>query len=104
MRISETASWMCRWMVRRSGRAPGEEPLLGLARDLHLEAPLGQRLVDVGEEDVDDRAQLLLAQWVEDDHLVDAVDELRAEAALELGQDLLLDALEAGLGVLLAEA
>ena len=96
---------MWRWMVRRSGRAPvdgldaglREQPLLGLGRDLDAQPALGQGGVDVLEQDVDDRPQLALAQRVEDDHLVDAVDELGAEGAPQLAQDLLLDALEARL-------
>src|SRR5882724_5495587 len=81
-----------------------EQPIFDLVRNLHLQAALGERTIDVVEQDVDDLAQLLRAQRVEDDHLVDPVDELGAERPPELAQDLLLDALEARLLAPLAES
>src|SRR4051794_15160995 len=75
----------------------GQQPLLGRIGDLHPQVPLAEGRVDVLDEDVDDRPQVALAQGVEDDHLVDAIDELRAEGAPQLGQDLLFETLEARL-------
>ena len=89
--------------MRRSGRAPveGSTPAWASSHsragpvDLDAQVLLGQGRVEVLEQDVGDQAQLGRAQRVEDDDLVDPVDELGAEGALELAEDLLLDPLEA---------
>src|SRR3970282_2425706 len=48
------------------------------------------------------RDQVRLVQWVEDDHFVNAVEELRAERVLELTQDaVLLAKIEFTLGIAL---
>ena len=67
------------------------QQLLGLVGDDELEIPRRQSLAQVFKLHVDDLRELLLAQRVEDDRLVDAVEELGAEVLLEQVLDGRLD-------------
>ncbi len=66
------------------------EQQLGLVRELEVEALPGQLLDDPLDQQVDDVGDVLGRQLVEDDDLVDAVQELGAEVALQLLVDLVL--------------
>src|SRR5215216_627984 len=56
-----------------------DEQVLGGVGELERDLALAQAAHEAGELDLDDLAQLLLRERVEDDDLVDAVDELRRE-------------------------
>jgi hypothetical protein len=61
----------------------GSQPLstsrsLALLGQLELQLALRQRLADAAQQELDDRLDLVLLQLVEDDHVVDPVEELRA--------------------------
>jgi hypothetical protein len=84
-----------RWIVRRSGRAPRHrveallrQVLLRVLGQLEAHVLVLELGLDPGDEDVDDLQDLVLAQLVEDDRVVDAVEELRAEVLLQLVVDL----------------
>ena len=57
----------------------GEE-FLGRVGEFELDLAVGEPLTDFGQLDVDDGLDLFLAQRVEDDDVVDAVEQLRSEA------------------------
>src|ERR1035441_2668274 len=64
-----------------------DQQVLGGLGQLELQLALGHRLADAQEQQLDDLLDLLLLQLVEDDHVVDAVEELGAEHFLELAHD-----------------
>ena len=109
--FSESWSSISRWMVRRSGRAPstGSKPRLA-SSDLALSVSsiamslALQLLADPADHQVDHLDDLVLGQLVEDDDVVDAVEELRAEVLLQLVVDLLLHPLVVVLAATLGEA
>ena len=63
------------------GALAHDERLRG-RRQLEDDVLLGQAPGQVGEQQVDDRAEVRLGQGVEHDDLVDAVEELRAGTAM----------------------
>src|SRR5579885_2798746 len=76
-------------MVRRRTRsillveAFAQEQLTYLVADLQGDSLLAQARAHLGEQQVEDLVEILLAQRAEDHHLVDTVDELRTEHALQ---------------------
>src|SRR5262245_6300338 len=64
-----------------------DEQVLRLFREGHVRGVLAHLVAQPLHEQVDDRLDLFLRQLVEDDHLVDAVQELRAEDLLQLAHD-----------------
>src|SRR5699024_2239292 len=70
--------------------APLGEPGLRLRGDIQGEAAGGQAICQPADLDVHDVLQLLLGQRVEDQHIVQAVDELRLEVGLHRVHDLLV--------------
>src|SRR5690606_163509 len=70
-----------------------DEALLGGLRQLDRHVAVEQALTQPLHEQVDDLQQLVLVQLREDDDVVDAVEELGLEVALELLVDLALHAL-----------
>ena len=67
----------------------------GLGADYRYNAVIGEELLEVRESQVDDVLQLLFAERVEDHHVVDAVEELRAEVLAQDSHDALAGFLEA---------
>src|SRR5262245_22013115 len=87
--------------AQRTGAVGRIEPLLheelqGGRGWLELDALVGQLCVDAADHEPDDAGDVVLAQAVEDDDVVDAVDELGPEGALQLVQHPLLHLLVAG--------
>ena len=74
-----------------------DEQLRRVGRQIERQLALRQRFADSLEQQLDDVGDLLLGQLVEDDHLVDAVEELGPEHLLQLAHD-------AGLHVLVGDA
>src|SRR2546428_3833832 len=66
------------------------QPALDLVRHLEFDPAIGQALVQFPEEVIHDRHQVRLLERVEHHDLVDAVEELGAEGALEFAQDIFL--------------
>src|SRR5436190_22338378 len=77
---------------------------LGRRRELDADALAGELLLRAGDEQVDDLRDLVLAELVEHDRLVDAVQELGTEVLLEGVVDLLLHLLVGDGLIGLAEA
>src|SRR5690606_27070782 len=73
-------------------------------RQLELQLLLLEPALDLREEDMNDLADLLLRQRMEDDDVVQPVQELRVERPLDLGPDLLLHRLVALVRAPLMEA
>src|SRR5215210_293568 len=71
------------------GRVPAllDEEVRGLLGEVHRQLPLGERLADPLEQQLDDGGDLLLRELVEDDDLVDPVQELGPEHLLQLAHD-----------------
>ena len=95
--FSDSASSISRWIVRRSGRAPmtGSQPFLAshifaVVGQLETHVLVAELGLDPDDHHVHDPADLLVGELVEDDGVVDAVQELRAEVLLQLVVDLLL--------------
>src|SRR5262249_33899060 len=59
------------------------QPLLGGLREPHKYLPLVEALRQVCGLDVDDLLQILAAEWMEEDDLVDTIQELRSELLTE---------------------
>ena len=68
------------------------QPRLGRQRHLELQPPLGEPPVQLVELDVDDPHQLIGVKPVENQHIVEAVDELRLERGAHRRHHLLLTA------------
>ena len=66
------------------------QQILGGLGQLQLQLALGHRLADAQQQQLDDLLDLLLLQLVEDDHVVDAVEELGPEDLLQLTHDAVL--------------
>src|SRR4051794_22361028 len=64
-----------------------DQEVLRRLGEVQLELALGQRGPDATQQEVHDRLDLFLGELVEDDHVVDAVEELRPEDLLELAHD-----------------
>ena len=89
------------WIARFSGRAPYASSYPFFTRnsvaavgELERQLVLGQPLPHVLEQDRHDLRDVLAAERVEHDHVVEAVQELRVEDDLELFLHLLLHPLE----------
>src|SRR5438034_316707 len=80
-----------------------DERRLGGRREHELDPLVGQLLVDPPDHQADDLLDVVEPEGVEDDDVVDAVQELRSERALELLQHALLHLLVGRLVALLEE-
>jgi hypothetical protein len=76
-----------------------DQEVLGRLRELGLEALLLDPLGDLGDLVLDDLHQVVAGQRAEDDHVVEAVDELGAEEPLDLLHQDRLDVLVAPVAV-----
>ena len=82
--------------LERPGAERGIESLLdeqlhGLGSDVEIDLLAPQPVPDLPEQDRDDVAHVVARERVEDDDVIDSVEELRVEGALELVLDGALD-------------
>src|SRR6202007_1173540 len=66
-------------------------------REHHLHLPVNQRIVRLPDQQIDDTEQVLIAERVEDYNLIQAVEKLRIERALDLGHHQIFHGLAPGL-------
>ena len=71
-----------------------DEQLDGFGGDVEVDLLGTQPLLDLSQQDADDVAHVVARERVEHDHVVDAIQELRVEGALQLVLDRALDLLE----------
>src|SRR5690606_11064905 len=96
--LHRTAQWAS---AQRRVEADLDESLLGGLRELDGHVAVEQAVAETLDEQIHDLHELFLRQLREDDDVIDAVEELGLEVALELFVDLALHPLVAGLRVAL---
>src|SRR4029077_3739532 len=70
-----------------------EDPLARFRRHNNLHLTVNQSVIDLANQQINDAEQVFVAQWVEENYLVQTIQELRIEHALHFAEHQVVEAL-----------